>query len=190
LLVIDEVYKLFEIKGLAKKLGQISTYYRSRKLMPIIIIQAYWQLADILKEQIWSFGNQVTFALENFNDAYKFAQQVEEYDPVKERLAPKRDDGQPILDTDRGQYLEMTNWLQRLEKRQVVMRRYLDEGKREPFISFIEKTSEKPVGALPSSIHQLKQELLRKYAVSISDVLRDINGRHIQGKQEERPTFD
>lgn len=74
LMVIDEVYKLFEIKGMAKKLGQISTYYRSRKLMPVIIIQAYWQLADILKEQIWSFGNQVTFALENFNDAYKFSQ--------------------------------------------------------------------------------------------------------------------
>ena len=189
LLTIDEVYKLFEIKGMAKKLGQISTYYRSRKLMPIIIIQAYWQLSDILKEQIWSFGNQITFALDNFNDAYKFAQQVQEYDPTKEKLSAKRDDGQPIIESDRGQYLAMTNWLQRLEKRQIVMRRYIDEGKREPFISFVEKTKEKPTGTLPAPIHYLKQELFRKYAVSVSDILKDVNGRELVAQPKSRPRF-
>jgi hypothetical protein len=187
LLVIDEVYKLFKIKGLAEKLGQIATYYRSRKLMAVIIIQAYWQLDDILKEQIWSFGTQVTFALENFNDAYRYSKETEEYDPHKERLAAKREDGQPILDTDRGQYLVMANWLQNLKWRQMVMRRYLDERTKEPFLSFIDKTREKPTGTLPASIHQLKQELFRKYAVNISDVLRDINGRHLELKTGERP---
>jgi hypothetical protein len=144
-------------------------------------------LADILKEQIWSFGNQVTFALENFNDAYHFSQQTQEYNPHKERLAAKREDGQPILDTDRGQYLVMANWLQNLKWRQMVMRRYLDERTKEPFLSFIDKTREKPTGTLPASIHQLKQELFRKYAVNISDVLRDINGRHLELKTGERP---
>ncbi len=188
LLIIDEVYKLFEIKGMAKKLGQISTYYRSRKLMPVIIIQAYWQLADILKEQIWSFSNQVTFALENFNDAYKFAQQVQEYDSTKEKLSARHVNGQPVLESDRGQYLNMANWLQNLKWRQVVMRRYVDERTKEPFISFVEKTTEKPAGVLPAPLHELKQALFKKYAVSVREALMDINGRKLTRKQPTRPT--
>lgn len=190
LLVIDEVYKLFEIKGMARKLGQISTYYRSRKLMPIIIIQAYWQLADILKEQIWSFGNQITFALENFDDAYKFSQQVQEYDPIKEKLSARREDGQPIIEPDRGQYVNMANWLQRLGWRQVVMKRYIDERTKEEKVSFIERTKEKPTGVLPAPIEDLKQELFRKYAVSVREALNDINNRHLKKKGEERITVN
>lgn len=189
LLVLDEVYKLFEIKGMAKKLGQISTYYRSRKLMPVIIIQAYWQLADILKEQIWSFGNQVTFALENNNDAIDFSQQTQEYDQTQQKLSAAHAHGQPILETDRGQYLIMANWLQNLKWRQIVMRRYLDERTKEPFISFVEKTSEKPAGILPAPLHELKQALFKKYAVSVREALKDINGRKLTRKQPKRQTF-
>jgi hypothetical protein len=151
-------------------------------------------LADILKEQIWSFGNQVTFALENFNDAYHFSQQTQEYNPLKEKLAAKREDAQPILDTDRGQYLVMANWLQNLKWRQMVMRRYLDERTKEPFLSFIEKTREKPTGTLPAPLHELKQDLFSQYAVRVSDVLKDVSQRKLplnekEASEAERPTI-
>ncbi len=139
LLAIDEVYRLFEIEGMAKAIGEISTYYRSRKFMLMIIIQAYWQLSELLQEQIWNLGNHVTFASDNFNDAYKFAQQMVHYNPRQEKLPPRTSGFQPVIEPDRGQYLTFANWLQNLNARQVVMRRYLNEQEKIPFLHYIEK---------------------------------------------------
>ncbi len=190
LLVIDEVYKLFEIKGMAKALGQITTYFRSRQLMPMIVIQAYWQLDDLLKEQIWNMGNLVTFALSNFYDAKVFAEQVFEYDPVQEKLPAASEGGQPILEYSSGQFHKEANWIQRLKWRQVVMRRYLNERDREDFVAFVEQTREVPKGELPRPLIELKEGLFRRRAIPLRDALNVVNNRRLIHREmyRSRPT--
>jgi hypothetical protein len=187
LLVIDEVYRLFEIKGMAKALGQVSTYFRSRKLMPIIIIQAHWQLSELLKEQIWNLGNIVSFSMENFKNAYDLAQQIFKYDPKSVKLAAVSPTGQPVVEPDRGQYLGEANWIQNLKKRQVIMRRYKSEGEKESFINFVAQTKDKPQGVLPAPLSDLKLELLKRRAIPVRDALEVINQRKITYRTE-RPT--
>ena len=187
LMTIDEVYRLFEIKGMAKALGEVATYYRSRKLMPMIIIQAYWQLDNLLQEQIWNLGNQVTFALDNFNDAYKFAQQVSKYDRRSEKLPSLSHHTHPIMEPDRGQYLTTTNWLQNLKWRQVVMRRYINEREKEAFVRFVNQTKEKPKSILSSQeLIEVKEELFKKRAVPVKDALKRINQRKLLSKKRGR----
>ena len=194
LLIIDEVYRLFEIKGMAEALGEIPTYFRSRKLMPIFVIQAHWQLANLLKEQIWNMGNLVTFSLFNFDDAYRFAQQVFEYDKEQVRLSPFGESGQFVAETDRGQYLQIANWIQRLPWRQAVMRRYITEQESEPFVAFVERTRELPSGRLPRPMSEIKRNLFRRRAIPVRDALNVVNHRKLvhryRGSQDinqERP---
>jgi hypothetical protein len=41
-LVMDEVYSLLSIPGMAEEIGMISPLYRSRKLELYVVIQALW----------------------------------------------------------------------------------------------------------------------------------------------------
>ena len=184
LLVIDEVYRLFEIEGMAKALGEISTYFRSRKLMPVIVIQAYWQLTDDLKEQIWNLGNIVCFAMENHKDAYTLSQQLFKYDSKRAKWHAASDRSNPTAEPDRGQYLTDANWIQNLNWRQAVMRRYVNERDKERFVIFVERTREKPIGQPRVPLSELKEELLKRRAIPVSDALEVINQRKLIYKQK------
>ncbi len=190
LLVIDEVYRLFEIEGMAKALGEISTYFRNRKLMPIIVIQAYWQLTELLKEQIWNLGNIYSFAMENQKDAYALAQQLFRYDKHQEKWQAPTDRSNPTAESDRGQYLSEANWIQNLKWRQMIMRRYLNERDKEQFVQFVERTAERPTGILPAPIEDLKDELLKKRAVTVEDALEVINKRKLPDRQVDSRQAD
>jgi hypothetical protein len=186
LLVIDEVYQLFEIKGMAKEIGLITSYYRSRKLQLMIIIQAFWQLDDKLKEQFWNLGNLVTFSLDNFDDSYKFAQQVFMYDPSSEKFPARSEIGQPIVEQDRGQYLTAANWIQNLKWRQMVMRRYVNEREKEQFVGFVRKTREKPEVQLPEPLDAIKERLLRRWAVEVEAALEVVNERSFKTVRSDK----
>ncbi len=80
-LVMDEVYTLLNIPGMAEEIGKLSPLYRSRKLELYIVLQTLSQLAPTLREQIWSIGNVVCFAISNFEEAYEIAQQLFKYEP-------------------------------------------------------------------------------------------------------------
>ena len=179
LLVIDEVYQLFKIPGMAEEIGQISAYYRSRKLQLIMVIQAFWQLDEVLKDQIWNLGNLVTFALGNHDDAYKFSQQAFKYDQRQEKMPARSEGGQPILETDRGQYLTEADWIQNLGWRQMVMRRYINERERESFVTFIKRTRDKPQVHLAEPLESIKERLFKRRAIPIREALREINQRKI-----------
>lgn len=188
LLAIDEVYRLFEIEGMAKAIGEISTYYRSRLFMLIIIIQAYWQLSPTLQESIWNLGTHASFAMDNFNDSYKFGQQMIKYNPKQEKLPPKSSGFQPVIEPDRGQYLTFANWLQNLNARQIVMRRYRNEQEKEPFIHFVEKTQERPKVVLPAPLAEIKESLLQRHSISVSEALKQVNQRSLRPIKKSRPT--
>ncbi len=190
LLIMDEAYQPFTIKGMAEEIGQIPTFYRSRKLQLVIIIQALWQLNDVLKEQIWNLGNIVTFSLENHNDAYAFAQQLFKYDRKSEKSSSNDRGGNPVYESDRGQYLQAANWIQNLKWRQVVMRRYINGRDKEPFVNFVNMTREKPTGQLPKPLHEIKEDLFKRYAISVKDALKVINARKLIRRSKKRPTVE
>jgi hypothetical protein len=186
LLIIDEVYKLFEIKGMAKALGQISTYFRSRKLMPVIIIQAFWQLEETLMKQYWNLGNLITFQMDNLDDAVILAQQLFRYVDQAKKFKAKSDHVNPTAEPDKGQTLIRANWIQNLGERRMLMRRYVDERNKEGFIAYVQKTTNVERADLNVlQLVELKEQLLSdSRAVHVKEALNTINARRIKDKRE------
>jgi hypothetical protein len=110
----------------------LAPLYRSRKLELYIVLQALSQLALTLREQIWSIGNIVSFAVSNFQESYELAQQIFTYEPQTIKLTAKTDTSQPIVETDRGQYLQIANDIQRMKHRECIVRRYQSEKVLDP----------------------------------------------------------
>jgi hypothetical protein len=182
----DEVYALLRIAGMADEIGTVGPLYRSRKLILIIVIQALWQLEKELREKIWSLGNLVCFAIENHDEAYAIAKQLFYYDPTRIKAAAPSESHHPIYEPDRGAYLEQANWIQSLKHRQFIMRRYISEQMPDPYVRFVERTAENTVRVTKDQIEALKNELLRKYGMSVSEALEVINKRTI-GRKPQKP---
>jgi hypothetical protein len=183
---------LIRIPGMAEEIGRISPQYRSRRLQMIVVIQALWQLAENLKEQIWSLGNVTCFGVEDFNEAYIVAKQLFQYDPSSIRFPPAHEADKPVGESDRGQFLKHANWLQHLKHRECVMRRYITEGEEEPFVAYIRQTSEKPSKPIDEPLLVIKERLLRRRAIPIEDALKSVNKRNLtyRTKGKKRPRID
>jgi hypothetical protein len=123
-LILDEVYSLFKIPSMAPEIAQLAPQYRSRKLQLYIVLQELEQMSEELRPHIWSLGNVVCFGISNFDEAYRIAQQLFKYDPKTVKMDSRSDTGQPIVEPDRGQYLQIANDLQRLAHRECIIRRY------------------------------------------------------------------
>src|SRR5215213_6206014 len=176
-LVMDEVYSLLSIPGMAEEVGMLSPLYRSRKLELYIVLQALSQLALTLRQQIWSIGNVVSFAVSNFEEAYEIAQQIFAYRPDTVKLNPKTDTQQPMLEADRGQYLQIANDIQRMQHRECIMRRYVSEKVLDRHTLWVRKT--KDVSASDVNLPELKEILLRQRGVRVRDALEEINKRDL-----------
>lgn len=178
-LVLDEVASLIKVPGMAIDLSQLSPQYRSRKLQLYIVLQELAQMDKELGEHIWSLGNIVSFAISNFNEAYEIAQQLFAYDPKQQKLPPVTDKHQPMIETDRGQYLEVANWIQRLVKRECIIRRYISESQMDRNILHVKQTIDTPTVAniSYSALNDLKDELLKKRAIPVRDAIEHINKR-------------
>jgi hypothetical protein len=184
-LVLDEVYSLLQIPGMAKEIGMISPIYRSRKLQLFIVIQALWQLEKTLREQIWSLGNVVSFGVQNFDESYTIAQQLFEYDPKTVKM--KTDTGQTISEPDRGQYLTVANWIQGLKHRECIMRNYVSEQVQEKYIAHVWKTADIPEEEVNYTIDDMKYAFLKRRAVPVRDALEIINQRRLTIGSKEPP---
>ena len=159
----------------------------------MVVIQALWQLADNLKEQIWSLGNVTCFGVEDFNEAYRISQQLFKYDPKKIKLPPASATGQPIVDPDRSQYLIAANWIQHLNKRESIMKRYITEGEEENFVGYVQETREKPSEPMNESLLEVKERLLKRRAIPVRDALNVINSRKLtqmKGKNRKPPSLN
>jgi hypothetical protein len=171
---------------MAKALGQISTYYRARKLMPVIVIQAFWQLDDILIKQYWNLGNLITFQMDNLDDAYKLAQQLFQYEVTRVKFDAPREGVNPTAETDRDQYLQEANWIQNLGKRKLLMRRYVNEQEKEGIIAYVDETTHVERADLNVfQLVELKEQLLKNgRAIHVKDALRAINARKLRKKKQ------
>jgi hypothetical protein len=176
-LVMDEVYSLLSIPGMAEEVGMLAPLYRSRKLELYIVLQTLSQLAPNLRQQIWSIGNLICFAISNFDEAYEIAQQLFKYEPQTIKMQPKTDVGQPIIEPDRGQYLKIANHIQRFNHRECILRRYMNEKILDKYVRHIPKTKENPVFPFEDGVNELKERLLKARGVQVEDALEVINNR-------------
>ena len=86
----------------------------------------------------------VSFAVSDFNEAYDIAQQLFKYEPRTVKLPPKTEQQQPITETDRGQYLNQANWIQRSNHRECILRRYYSEQQQDKYIRHVPKDAGHP----------------------------------------------
>lgn len=177
-IVLDEVYSLIKIPGMAEEVGMIGPLYRSRKVELYIVIQALWQLADVLRQQIWSLGNIWCFSVQNVDESMEIARQLFPYEAKMERLPARSEYSNPILEAERGQYLSIANWIQKFQKRECILRRYYSEDSQDPYIRHVSKTHNVPDYPIPD-INLLKADLLKRRAVRVDTVLRLINNRKL-----------
>ena len=137
-------------------------------------------------EKIWNLGNLVCFAIENHDEAYAIAKQLFHYDPTMIKAAAPSESQHPIYEPDRGAYLEQANWIQSLKHRQFIMRRYISEQRPDPYIRHVERTTENTGRATKDQIEALKNDLLQKYGVQVSEALAFINKRSL-GRTPKKP---
>lgn len=192
-LILDEVYSLLSIPGMAVELSQLSPQYRSRKLQLYIVLQSLAQLSKELAPHIWSLGNIVCFAIANFNEAYEIAQQLIKYDPRMEKLPPTEQGRNPTLEADRGQYLMNGNWIQRLKRRECIIRRHLSESRMDDYVRHVPETKSAVTVAdiNKSALDDLKDALLKERGVLVYEALEKINRRHQDTSGNTvRPTVD
>ena len=178
-LVMDEVYSLLSIPGMAEEVGMLSPLYRSRKLELYVVLQALSQLAPNLRQQIWSIGNLVSFAVSDFNEAYDIAQQLFKYESRTVKLPPKTEQQQPVTESDRGQYLNQANWIQRLNHRECILRRYYSEQQQDKYIRHVPKTLDTPPTRPDYELLSIKESLLKERGVSVRDALEVVNQRKL-----------
>lgn len=187
-LVMDEVYSLLSIPGMAEEIGMLSPLYRSRKLELYIVLQALSQLAETLRKQIWSIGNIVSFAISNFEEAYEIAQQLFPYEPKSEKLPSRADSQQPVTEPDRGQYLQIANGIQRLKHRECIIRRYSSEKVLDRFVHWVNKTKDVSREPTAISLEEFKETLLKDRGIRVRDALEIVNKR-TQNEKVQRPTI-
>jgi len=186
-LVMDEVYSLIQIPGMAPEISKLSPQYRSRKLQLYIVLQELAQMSKELRPHIWSLGNIVSFAISNHDEAYEIAQQLFRYDPYYIKVAPTREGQNPLMESDRGQYLQIADWIQSMPHRQCIIRRYVSEHQREEKIQFVRKTYDTSQKPLRMSISEAKEMLVKQRGVSVRDALEIINKRDIENKKKPPP---
>ncbi len=185
-LVMDEVYSLISIPGMAEEIGMLAPLYRSRKLELYVVLQSLSQLALTLREQIWSIGNIVSFAVSNFQEAYELAQQIFKYDPATIKMTARSETGQPIVEPDRGQYLQIANEIQRMKHRECIIRRYRSEKLLEKYVLWVKQTKNTQQATL-EKISELKETLLKERAIRVRYALTEINERKIASTPKPTP---
>jgi hypothetical protein len=137
-----------------------------------------WQLDNRLREQIWSLGNVVSFALQDKDEAKDVARQLFLYDPREEKLPAVTDTQNQISEPEFGQDRQRADWITELDNRNFVMRRYLNEYQKDPFVRR-GVTSDLPMNPPEMTVAEIKDRLLRDRGVLIRSALEVVNGREL-----------
>ena len=186
-LVMDEVYSLLSIPGMAEDVGTIAPLYRSRKLQLYVVLQSLSQLAKPLDQQIWSLGNKVVFGVENKQEAEIIAYQLSNYNPHSTKLPALTSSQNPVSEPEHGQDRQFADCIQRFRFRECFMQRYKSEREREAYLSYIPQTSELNHALLTESVKDMKNRLLRSQGVPVRDALTIINNRKLPQATNNRP---
>jgi hypothetical protein len=179
-LVFDEAYSIISNPGIAEDVGRIQSLYRSRNVRPIVIIQSLSQLAEPLDKQIWNMGNKIIGKVEEFNEAYTTAQEIFRYIHRQQKNPAVRENSQPVFEPDRGQYLQIANYIQHMQPREFFIKRFFSEANEDRFIRHISRTPEVPQQTPEESVASIKERLLRMHGRSVDEVMEGIKTRQAQ----------
>lgn len=187
-LVMDEVYSLLSIPGMAEEVGMLSPLYRSRGLEPYVVLQSLSQLAPPLDKQIWSMGNKVVFAIENKEEAEEIAKQLFKYDPRYLKQPARHPNQNFITEPEAGQDRIIADWIQNLNFRECLMRRFVSEREVEPLVVHVPQTRPLPSRPPIMSVREIEEMKLREIGIPIRDALEVINQRKIESDRKAPPS--
>jgi hypothetical protein len=126
------------------------------------------------------------FCCFQFPGSIRAFQQIFTYDPKTIKLTAKSDTAQPVVETDRGQYLQMANDLQRMTHRECIIRRYQSEKVLDKYVLWVKQTKNTPQISV-QKVSELKETLLKKRAVKVRDALTEINQRKLVNTPKAPP---
>lgn len=187
-LVLDEVLTFLENPGMAEEIRKISPLYRSRKVQLYIAAQGLWQFDEKLKEAVWNLGNVVAFRILNHLEADITARQLMKYDPQTVKHEPKTELQNPTTEPHLGQYALYAQWLQRLDKRSCVIRKFINEQEQEPFLTYVPQTAEIRWRPLEEPLDSIKRRLLKERGKPVSELMAVINARTLPEKPKTEAT--
>lgn len=183
-LVIDEVYSLLAIPGMAEEIARISPQYRARKLELTIVLQALGQVTEELRKMIWSIGNIVVGAVENKDECLELALQLFQYNPTYVKVEAKQRTQQPIYEAEKSRDRLVADWIHDFKQGEFLVKRYLSEVERDPRIRYVPKAP----GLSPTTdsresekvkVDNLKEQKLRERAIPLREALEVVNNRNL-----------
>lgn len=176
-LIFDEVPAIIGLPSMSKEISRLSTYFRSRKLQPIIVAQELSQFSEELRPHIWGYANVVVFSMLNFDDRVEIAQQLFPYIPETIKVQGKTSSQPNLYEPDRGQYLQIANEIYNMKHRECIVRRQNSEHEANNELVWVKRTKEALATATPQEVQELKDELLEKYGERVDEVTASINRR-------------
>ncbi len=164
-LIIDEARAFLKIPAMAEDIGEISQLYRSRGIQFYLMMQnPRGQLEENLWKNIWSMGNMVCFGLLDKQDCLDVGLQLTRYNPQMIKQPALTVTQNPTTEPLHGQDREVADWVSGFNRREMVMRRYYDEAKPDPYIRHIKQTHNIPMMEDLTKLEEVKDELLRETA--------------------------
>jgi hypothetical protein len=170
---------------MAQEIAGITSFYRNRKVQPILSIQATWQVDKSAVDQIWSLGNQWVGGLDDFNDARQAAEHLFYYGPTTVKQPPRTETQNPITEPEHGQFTGHANWIQSFRHREAVLRRYFSETDMDRWVRHVARIQEIPVLDDPQAIAELSEEIFCSRAVPIREALEVVNQRHLVAEKTD-----
>ncbi len=98
-------------------------------------------------------------------------------------IPPRANWQQPVIESDRGQYLIAANWIQHLAPRECLMSLYLTEQEKETNVRHIVRAKDVSTDGLTEPLEAIKERLLRVRAVPIRDTLEVVLKRNLLKKK-------
>jgi hypothetical protein len=192
-ILFDEVPKVLNF--MSRDITSFSTYFRAKKLQPIIVAQELSQFTEDIRPHLWGYANIVLFSMYNFNDRFEAAQQLFPYQSDTVKAQAKTLTQQNIYEPDRGQYLQIANELYNMGHRECIVRRQKSETDTNNELVWVKKTKEAPLTATPAELQELKEMKMQAYGTRVNDVNTSIHRRIKEGRRHnntstEAPTID
>src|SRR6266487_4228643 len=186
--IMDEVYGFLELPYVARMLAHLPSEYRNRKLQLFLVIQSLKQLAGEekgkkgLEDVFFSFGNMVVFSLLDIDDCFTFIKNLIPFDPQLVKVPASREGQHDIMENRDEQLAVEAYQLQHLAQRECYVRRFVNEAKMDRIIH-IGRTREARITATYEEVENLKDNLMLKRGVLLSQAQKIIGERKIQKKQ-------
>lgn len=184
IIVIDELPWLLKATGLSDEVGDLHSFYRSRGVGVIVIIQNHSQLSKELLDKIWNFGNVVTFADENFEEATDIVKNLMTYNPTFPKYpipVPGKED------TYQGQTAAVANFVMNLKARECLVKRYKNQQLKDPYVRHVRRTKDLPPAPSEENVMEMCEKLALEGTVSVREGLSIVGQRKLHASTSPTP---